>query len=68
MKEAENMYSVMFSDYPEIVDVKQLQKMLGVSRHLVYELISEKKISAVKIGHSFRVPKINVIKYVLSGR
>ena len=67
MKEAENMYSVMFSDYPEIVDVKQLQKMLGVSRHLVYELISEKKISAVKIGHSFRVPKINVIKYVLSG-
>ncbi|MBQ3848113.1 MAG: helix-turn-helix domain-containing protein [Clostridia bacterium] len=67
MKEAENMYSVMFSDYPEIVDVKQLQKMLGVSRHLVYELISDKKISAVKIGHSFRVPKINVIKYVLSG-
>jgi len=67
LKEAENMYSVMFSDYPEIVDVKQLQKMLGVSRHLVYELISEKKISAVKIGHSFRVPKINVIKYVLSG-
>ncbi|MBQ7714435.1 MAG: helix-turn-helix domain-containing protein [Clostridia bacterium] len=67
MKEAENMYNVMFSDYPEIVDVKQLQKMLGVSRHLVYELISDKKISAVKIGHSFRVPKINVIKYVLSG-
>ena len=67
MKEAENMYNVMFSDYPEIVDVKQLQKMLGVSRHLVYELISDKMISAVKIGHSFTVPKINVIKYVLSG-
>ena len=61
------MYNVMWSDYPEIGDVKQLQKMLGVSRHLVYELISDKKISAVKIGHSFRVPKINVIKYVLSG-
>ncbi len=60
------MYNVMFSDYPEIVDVKQLQKMLGVSRHLIYELINDKKISAVRIGHSFRIPKISVIKYVLS--
>ena len=67
MKEADEMYNAMFSDYPDIVDVKQLQKMLGVSRHLIYDLISDKKISAVKIGHSFRIPKVNVIKYVMSG-
>lgn len=38
MKQNE-MCSVMFSEYPDIVDVVQMQKMLGISRHLAYELI-----------------------------
>ena len=38
MKQNE-MYSVMFSEYPDIVDIVQMQKMLGISRHLAYELI-----------------------------
>ena len=62
--EITELYKVMFCDYPEIVNVGQLQKMLGVSRHLAYDLISDKKISALKIGHSFRIPKISVINYV----
>ena len=65
--EITELYKVMFTEYPEIVNVSQLQEMLGVSRHLAYDLISEKKINALKIGHSFRIPKISVINYVLSG-
>ena len=64
--EINELYKVMFTDYPEIVNVSQLQKMLGVSRHLAYELIADKKVSALKIGHSFRIPKISVINYVLN--
>ncbi len=64
--EINELYKVMFTDYPEIVNVAQLQKMLGVSRHLAYDLISGKKINALKIGNSFRIPKISVINYVLS--
>lgn len=60
------IYEMMFPDYPDIVTVAQLQKMLGVSRHLAYDLIADGYIRGVKIGNAYKVPKINVINYVLS--
>lgn len=59
------IYTLMFPEYPDIVDIKQLQKMLGISRHLAYDLISEGTIRGVKIGNTFKIPKVNVIRYVL---
>ena len=32
--EIQAMYEVMFTDYPDIVNVAQVQTMLGISRHL----------------------------------
>lgn len=63
---AKEMYTVMFPDYPDIVDVAQLQRMLGVSRHLAYELITSGQMQGIKIGKAYRVPKVKVIDYVLS--
>lgn len=59
------LYEMMFPDYPDIVDVRQLQRMLGISRHLAYGLIAGGYIRGVKIGNAYKVPKINVINYVL---
>ena len=62
------LYSVMFPDYPDIVDVAHIQRMLGVSRHLAYELITSGQVHGIKIGKAYRVPKVKVIDYVLSQR
>ncbi len=62
------LYGVMFSEYPDIVDVAQIQKMLGISRHLAYELITSGQMSGIKIGKAYRIPKVKVIDYVLSQR
>ena len=62
------IYTLMFPEYPDIVDVKQLQQMLGISRHLAYDLISDGYIHGVKIGNAFKIPKVNVIRYVLDGK
>ena len=40
------MYEVMFTDYPDIVNVAQVQSMLKISRHLAYELIGDGYILA----------------------
>lgn len=64
--ELKELYKLMFPDYPDIVSVAQLQKMLGISRQLTYKLIGDGHIPGVKIGNAFRVPKVNVINYVLS--
>lgn len=42
--ELKELYQMMFPNYPDIVTVKQLQVMLGVSRHLAYKLINNGEI------------------------
>ena len=64
--ELKELYKLMFPDYPDILTVAQLQKMLGISRQLAYTLIGDGYIPGVKIGNAFKVPKVNVINYVLS--
>ncbi len=67
MKKSElrELYQVMFPEYPDIVNIAQLQSMLGISRHLAYDLINGGYIKGLKIGNSFRIPKVNVIEYVM---
>ena len=62
--ELKELYQMMFPDYPDIVTVKQLRDMLGVSWALAYKLISDGEIQAVKIGTSLKIPKVSVINYV----
>ena len=64
--EIKTLYEVMFTEYPDIVNVAQVQSMLNVSRHLAYSLINDGYIPGMKIGNAYRVPKINVINYALS--
>ncbi len=64
--EIQTMYEVMFTDYPDIVNVAQVQSMLNISRHLAYSLINDRYIPGIKIGNAYRVPKVNVINYALS--
>lgn len=59
-------YKVMFTEYPDILNVAQVQKMLRISRHLAYEMITNGSIPGLKIGNAYRIPKVNVINYMLN--
>ena len=50
---------------PDIVTVKDLQAMLGISRHAAYDLLGEGEISCIRLANAYKIPKINVIDYVL---
>lgn len=57
---------MMFKDYPDVVDVDDLCKMLGgISRKLAYRLLHDQKIRSVRIGRSYKIPKICVIEYLM---
>lgn len=60
------MYPLIFSDYPDIVTVRDLQKMLGISRHAVYDLLAEGELGSIRLGNAYRIPKLNVVRYVLT--
>ena len=65
-KEVET-YTLMFTDYPDIVNLVQMRKMLGgISNTLAYRMLREKKIKSKKVGREYRIPKVNVIKYMMA--
>lgn len=66
--ELKELYQMMFPEYPDIVTVKQLREMLGVSRALAYKLINDSYIQAVKIGTTLKIPKVSVINFVTEER
>lgn len=59
-----NENSNVFKDYKDIVNIKDLQKMLGIGRNLAYKLIRENKIEHLKINNRIFIPKQNVIKFL----
>ena len=60
-------YSVMFTNYPDIINIDQMRKMLGgISLTLAYRLIRENKIKAIKIGRQYKIPKANIISYIIN--
>ena len=65
-KELKACYGLLFADYPDVVTVRQLQTMLGISRHAAYDLLGEGEIGALKLGNAYKIPKINVIRYLLT--
>lgn len=56
----------MFEDYPDIVEVNDLRKMLGgISRRMAYRLLTNQEIRNVKVGRTYKIPKVCVIEYLL---
>ena len=59
------LYGVMFTQYPDVVNISQLCEMLGgISEKTAYKLIREGKIGAFLIEKAYRIPKINVIDFL----
>lgn len=45
----------MQSNYPEILQVTDIQQILGIGRRQAYELVNSGKFHVVRIGKSIRV-------------
>lgn len=65
-KKIEDSYAFMFTSYPDVVNVEQLKEMLGIGITLAYRLVREQKIRAFKVGREYKIPKANVIYYLMN--
>ncbi len=54
----------IFTNFKDVVKVKDLQKMLGIGRNLAYELVATNQIKSIKSGNIFLIPKQNVIDFL----
>jgi len=54
----------IFSSYPDVVDVEQMSEMLGISTKTAYSLLKKGSIQHIKIGRTYKIPKINVLRFI----
>ena len=64
MKSVEELKKLVFTDYPDLVSVEQLQTMLNINRHAAYDLIASGAVLSTKIGRKYVIPKISVIEFL----
>lgn len=58
------IYRLVFKEYPDVLDVKQVSKLLGISTKTVYKLINNGTLPCLKVGREFRILKVTVMKYM----
>lgn len=70
MKKNENEQSIekteLLSDYNDVLKFNEMLKALRIGRNKGYELLRNNVIVAKRIGNNYRIPKINVINYLLN--
>jgi excisionase family DNA binding protein len=54
----------MFSEYNDIVTVKELAMMLKIGRNTAYELVRCGAVRSIKVGRQIRISKNDVMKYI----
>ena len=62
---SQKYYKSMFRNYPDVVNVKELQLMLGgISKKLAYDLLRNNIIKSIKLGRQYKITKTDVILYL----
>lgn len=64
MENIKENYELMFTEYPDIVNIIQLKEMLGIGINLAYKLVRNQTIPSLKVGREYKIPKRNIIYYL----
>lgn len=54
----------MFAEYPDVVDIDDLQRMLRIGRSSAYDILQKGLIKTVRIGKRYIIPKQSVITFL----
>lgn len=57
--------NTIFADYPDVVSISQMKEMLGIGKSVAYRLVQTNKIKSFRIGRIYKIPKKNIIDYIL---
>lgn len=58
----------MFKEFPDILTISQVAQALGVGRKAAYALVNDKKLGAIRVGRTIKVPKFCLEDFVKTAR
>lgn len=57
-------YTLVLKGYPDIMNIDEMCAVLNISTKTGYRLIREGLISCMKVGRTYRIPKVHLMKYL----
>lgn len=60
----EKVYTSLLAEYPDILEIEDLQHIFNIGRSQAYRLVKDKQIASFKMGRIHKIPKANVIAYI----
>ena len=61
----ERIYLSMLKEYPEVLSVREVAKILRIGKNKAYNLVNEGRLSSIKVGGKTIVPKMCLITFLL---
>ena len=63
--ESQTAYKLLFTKYPDVVNVQQMCDMLGgICDKTAYRLLKSGEIKSFIVGRHYRIPKLNILEYL----
>ena len=63
--ESQVAYKLLFTEYPDVVNVEQMCEMLGgICDKTAYRLLKSGEIKSFIVGRHYRLPKLNILEYL----
>ena len=57
-------YNVRLRDFPDVMNIDQMCEILGISTKTGYRLLKDGTITSLKVGRTYRIPKVHVLTYL----
>lgn len=54
----------MLDGYGDVLTVKEVCRLLRISKNMAYTLVHEGKIRCVKVGNRYRIPKTEIVRFL----
>lgn len=63
--ESQVAYKLLFTEYPDVVNVEQMCEMLGgICDKTAYRLLKSGEIKSFIVGRHYRIPKLSILEYL----
>ena len=63
-----DIYNATFKGFPDVLDVKQVSRILGVSNKVIYRYLNDGSILSLKVGREFRIPKLYLWQFIINNQ
>ena len=64
MEAEKHIYNIVFTDYPDVLNVEEVGEILGYSTKTVYKILHNGSLKSIKKSRMFRIPKKHLMDYL----